>query len=165
MVKLTERLVALATQHTIPAIYPLREFVGLTPGTKLTNIAINRVLSLFLKKTPLFFIKIPPFPRTKGVRTQAIISNSSFQMKRWRVPATSERGRKSEKRTWVEFNCPARRLCPTDRLGKWQPPRRAADRARRRSERHASCGLGRTCRPVDGEQLRESRAGTIDPAL
>jgi hypothetical protein len=118
MVKLTERLVALATQHTIPAIYPLREFVGLTPGTKLTNIAINRVLSLFLKKTPLFFIKIPPFPRTKGVRTQAIISNSSFQMKRWRVPATSERDRKSENRTRVEFNCPARRLCPTHRLGK-----------------------------------------------
>jgi hypothetical protein len=122
------------------------DYMGLTPGTKLTNIAINRVLSLFLKKTPLFFIKIPPFPRTKGVRTQAIISNSSFQMKRWRVPATSERGRKSEKRTRVEFNCPARRLCPTHRLGKWQPPRRAADRARRRSERHASCGLGRTCR-------------------
>jgi hypothetical protein len=46
---------------------------------------LNEVLSLFLTKTSLFFTKTPPFPRTKAVRTQAIISNSNSEMKSWRV--------------------------------------------------------------------------------
>ena len=45
--------------------------------------------------------------------------------------------------------------------GPHDPP----NHARPRSERHASFDLGRICRAVDGEQLREPRAGTIDPAL